>query len=138
MTRRHAFSSGLAALLLCLLLTALVARPSAGQMGGSGSYYCGCFNWSGPGAISAGDPVELWRGAVEWTQTDLAVGGPVPLRLRRHLLTLDSSNGPFGVGSSMDYDAFVVTGIHGSPLPELILPKNRHSLFTPVMYGTGM
>src|SRR5262245_6292198 len=109
--RRHAFPSGLAALLLCLLLTSLLARPSAGQMGGgSGSYYCGCFFWGGPSAMTDGDPVELWRGAAEWSQTDLAVGGPVPLRLRRHLLTLDSSPGPFGVGSSMDYDAFVVTG----------------------------
>lgn len=115
-------------LFFLLVLPLLGMRPSGGQSSSSGgSYYCSCLNYSGPSTYSAGDPVELWRGTCEWSQTDLAVPGPLPIRLRRHHCSLDFSPGPFGAGSSMDYDYFVLRTAQG---PQVIGPKNRRALFS--------
>jgi RHS repeat-associated protein len=132
---RRALVARIAALFLTLAgisLMLVLAMPSRGQSGGSGgSFYCGCYQQSGPSAKHAGDPVELWRGAVEWSQTDLAVGGPVPMHLRRHYCTLDFSAGPLGPGTSMDYDVFVVMSSRYYGNYEVITPRNRRSVFEP-------
>jgi RHS repeat-associated protein len=130
---------GLTALLVLVLAAALAplglinqrAALLLGLVGsyedaGGGSYYCTCLQYAGSGSMGAGDPVELWRGALQWSQTDLAVGGAVPMRLSRFHCTRDYTPGPFGTGTSMAYDAFIISRGAGY---ELITPKNEHAVF---------
>jgi len=123
-------------LLFWLVLVLAPILPARGQgTGYGGSHYCPCLlNVSGEG-VHDGDPVELWRGALEWSQTDLAVGGPVPMHLRRHHCTMDYTPGPFGSGTSMDHDYFIVQRYQGY---EVVGPRNRRYVFTsPVYNDTG-
>src|SRR5262245_60600673 len=90
----------------CLLLP--LGRPpsSMAQTGGSGgpvrgsgassSYHCTCNLMADSTMYGDGDPVELWRGELVWSQTDLVVNGPVPLALARFHKSEDYSAGPFG------------------------------------------
>src|SRR5438552_1232484 len=89
------------------LLSLLATRTSRGQGGTPGpSFYCNCIDRTGVGPWTYGDPVELWYGKLFFEQTDLAVGGAVPMELRRGHATLDYSPGPFGPGTSLGTDWF--------------------------------
>lgn len=80
-----------------------------------------------PGGPSRGEPVDLASGLFVLQKTDLVLPGRLPLALTRTYRTLDSSPGPFGLGTSHPYDVFV-TSLSADALL-LTLPGNSRALF---------
>jgi len=90
-----------------------------------------------------GDPVDLGTGLFVLTNTDLALGGLVPIALSRTYRQNDSRSRAFGIGSTHPYDVFLVGD--GSPNPnptpytyqELILADGGRVRFNRISPGTG-
>jgi YD repeat-containing protein len=59
------------------------------------------------GSKRAGDPVELSSGVFLHQATDLTLLGRMPIVLTRIYRTNDPTLGPFGIGSSTSYDAYL-------------------------------
>jgi RHS repeat-associated protein len=68
----------------------------------------------GPYGDTGGDPVELKTGALVLTKTDLVLPGRVPLVVTRTYRAGVGSVGPFGIGTSWDYDRFLIPPPNGS------------------------
>jgi RHS repeat-associated protein len=74
--------------------------------------------------------VELKTGALVLTKTDLILPGRVPLVITRTYRAGVGSAGPFGIGTSWDYDRFLVPPPNGSPdLLQLVLAGNYYLPF---------
>lgn len=74
---------------------------------------------------TGGDPVELSSGIFLHEQTDLTLPGRLPVVLRRLYRTNSPTVGPFGVGTSTSYDAYLRQKT--SDLVILFLPGNYKS-----------
>jgi RHS repeat-associated protein len=127
---RFAFLLRLTALLLGLGLIIVVQRPGGTNPPPGCSFYCSCVSMltAGSGA-HAGDPVELATGSLEWSQTDLSVGGPIPMVFRRMHRTKDFSAGPFGPGTCTNWDTFIIRAVNAPWGYHVVSPGNRHALF---------
>ncbi|WP_344844083.1 RHS repeat-associated core domain-containing protein [Kribbella ginsengisoli] len=58
---------------------------------------------------SAGDPVDLGTGRFTYTQTDLTLGGFVPIEAERAYSSGDGRARPFGIGTIGTYDTFLTS-----------------------------
>lgn len=123
-----------------MLLALLPIRPSEGQAPEpGGSYYCQCTTNRGGENATGGDPVDLQYGAQLWAQTDMAIGGPIPMQARRHHVTLNYGAGPFGPGTSMDYDWFVTAPSWDTLNSRLVVgPGNVSALFDTYHTAAGL
>jgi len=65
--------------------------------------------------VKANDPVELQTGLFVMEKTDLVLPGIIPLVVTRTYRTNTSSPGPFGLGTSWNYDLFLLPPPNGSP-----------------------
>jgi hypothetical protein len=104
--------------------------PSTGKPYGVPRFCCG---YNGPARVSTsdrvrgpygdtdGEPVELSTGAFVLTKTDLVLPGRVPLVVTRTYRAGTSNPGPFGLGTTWDYDVFL------APAPQRVagLPPAR-------------
>jgi YD repeat-containing protein len=83
-----------------------------------------------------GEPVDLSSGLFEYDKTDLAVSDIMPLVLRRTYRTNDMQQRPFGIGTTHNFDFFMV----GDTLPytyqELITPNGSRMRFNRISSGT--
>jgi len=98
--------------------------PSTGKPYGVPRFCCG---YNGPARVSTsdrvrgpygdtdGEPVELSTGAFVLTKTDLVLPGRVPLVVTRTYRAGTSSLGPFGLGTTWDYDVFLAPAPNASP-----------------------
>jgi RHS repeat-associated protein len=62
-----------------------------------------------------GEPVDLQTGLFILDKTDLVLPGIIPLTITRTYRTNSSSAGPFGIGTSWNYDLFLTPPPNGSP-----------------------
>ena len=93
-------------------------KPGGGASGGGGD--------AGQGA---GEPVDTATGFFYLTKTDLVLPGIVPLVITRTYRTNLTNTGPFGLGSSAEYDRFLQPPPNGSPDALLLFsPGNRQDL----------
>ncbi|MEU4390245.1 RHS repeat-associated core domain-containing protein [Kribbella sp. NPDC023855] len=58
---------------------------------------------------SAGDPVDLGTGRFTYTQSDLTLGGFVPIEVQRAYSSGDGRARPFGMGTMGTYDTFLTS-----------------------------
>ncbi|MFF1817270.1 polymorphic toxin-type HINT domain-containing protein [Kribbella sp. NPDC058245] len=58
---------------------------------------------------SAGDPVDLGTGRFTYTQSDLALGGFIPIEAQRAYNSGDGRARPFGMGTIGTYDTFLTS-----------------------------
>ncbi|MEK7205207.1 MAG: DUF6531 domain-containing protein, partial [candidate division NC10 bacterium] len=101
-------------------------RPGGGPSGGA---------WDG--GFGAGEPVDTATGFFYLTKTDLVLPGIVPLTVTRTYRTNLTNAGPFGLGTSWDYDRFLQPPPNGSPDALLLFsPGNRQDLFARQTDGT--
>jgi RHS repeat-associated protein len=76
----------------------------------------------------AGEPVDLASGLFVLHKTDMVLPGRSPLAFTRTYRTLDNSSGPFGPGTSHNYDVFVQSLSADALL--LTLPGNSRAIFS--------
>jgi RHS repeat-associated protein len=94
-----------------------------------------------PGTSNAGDPVDLYTGYFETTQTDLQVKDVVPLVLSRTYRTLDKVGAsnivrPFGIGSSHAHETFLESEPSFAAI-NLVLPDGTRIRFANVNPGAA-
>jgi RHS repeat-associated protein len=126
-------------------------NPATGQRYGMPRFCCGA--WmpvrptpapdDGPsgGAGDAGhdvaDPVDAATGFFYLRKTDLVLPGIVPVAVTRTYRTNLTGMGPFGRGTSWEWDPFVAYPFNRSPsVLMLFTPGNRQDLFTQQPDGT--
>ncbi|MGH7417468.1 MAG: RHS repeat domain-containing protein, partial [Candidatus Rokuibacteriota bacterium] len=91
-----------------------------------------------PGAFATGgDPVDLGTGLLVVTNTDLALGGLVPMALSRTYRQNDTRSRAFGIGATHPYDVFLVGDISPYTYQELILADGGRVRFNRTSPGTG-
>ena len=82
-----------------------------------------------PGDDQDGDPVDLSTGEFVYQKTDLTVADTVPISLSHTYISNDHYQRPFGIGTTDNYDMFLV----GDTLPytymDLILPNGSRIHF---------
>jgi RHS repeat-associated protein len=91
---------------------------------------------AGSGA-RGGDPVDLSTGLFNYDKTDLVVRDVIPVTLRRTYRPNDSRSRAFGIGTTFDYDMFVVGDTFPYTYQELILPNGGRVRFDRISPGTG-
>jgi RHS repeat-associated protein len=101
-------------------------RPGGGPSGGAGD-----------AGQPAGEPVDTATGFFYLTKTDLVLPGIIPLVVTRTYRTNLTNAGPFGLGTSWEYDRFLQPPPNGSPDALLLFsPGNRQDLFARQADGT--
>ncbi len=88
---------------------------------------------------SGGEPVDLGTGLFVYKKTDLALQDVISIALTRTYRQSDSISRAFGVGTTHDYDIFLV-GDHdaqGYTFQDLILPDGGRIHFTRISPCTG-
>jgi hypothetical protein len=94
-------------------------RPGGGSSGGAGD-----------SGREAGEPVDTATGFFYLMKTDMLLPGIIPLVITRTYRTNLTNVGPFGLGTSWDYDRFLQPPPNGSPDALLLFtPGNRQDLF---------
>jgi len=77
-----------------------------------------------------GEPVDTATGFFYLTKTDLVIPGIIPLTISRTYRTNLTNAGPFGLGTSWEYERFLQPPPNGSPDALLLFsPGNRQDLF---------
>jgi RHS repeat-associated protein len=77
-----------------------------------------------------GEPVDTATGFFYLTKGDMVLPGIIPLTVTRTYRTNLTNAGPFGLGTSWDYDLFLLPPPNGSPDALLLFsPGNRQDLF---------
>lgn len=61
---------------------------------------------------AAGDPVDLGTGRFTYSQTDLTLGGNIPIQLERGYSSGDGQDRSFGMGTIGTYDTFLTSDQH--------------------------
>jgi RHS repeat-associated protein len=124
-------------------------NPATGQRYGMPRFCCGGFNPGGPypptaapgggpsggpgdGGSNGGDPVDTATGFLYVTKRDLTLPGIVPLAVTRTYRTNLNNAGPFGVGTSWEWDIFLnpsgpITDLYRRLI--LFSPGNRQDTF---------
>ncbi len=83
-----------------------ISQPIAAQKPYNSACHCGDPLY--PVNTQVGDPIDTASGIFFEAQTDMAVsGGRIPFGFTRSYRTLDNNLGPFGVGTSSNFDMFV-------------------------------
>jgi YD repeat-containing protein len=84
-----------------------------------------------------GEPVDTATGFFYLTKVDMVLPGIIPLTVTRTYRTNLTNAGPFGLGTSWDYDRFLQPPPNGSPDALLLFsPGNRQDLFARQPDGT--
>ena len=86
---------------------------------------------------NGGDPVQLSTGQFIYTKTDLALPDTVPISLSRTYIANDSRARAFGIGTTFQYDIFMVGNISPYDYQELILPDGGRVRFDRISPGTS-
>jgi RHS repeat-associated protein len=84
-----------------------------------------------------GDPVELSTGQFIYTKTDLSLTDTIPVSVTRTYVTNDSRSRAFGIGTTFQYDIFMVGSISPYDYQELILPDGGRVRFDRISPGTN-
>jgi len=111
-------------------------NPSQEGAGGPGT---GGGNATNPSGCTVGCPVDVSSGIVEYTATDLQIGGGRgSISIDRYFRTLTTNPGPFGVGTSLSYDYSLNTYkyINGGSTITLALPNGNQFLMSQTPNGT--
>jgi RHS repeat-associated protein len=97
------------------LTGAMVGGSSLGASTGPG-LFCRMFGW-----FCGGEPVDLGTGLFVSDKTDLYLPDVVPIRLTRSYRPNDGASRAFGVGTSHEYDIFLVGTIFPYTYIDLVL-----------------
>jgi RHS repeat-associated protein len=84
----------------------------------------------------AGDPIDLSTGQFIYTKTDLALPDTFPINLTRTYIANDSRARAFGIGTTFNYDIFMVGDTSPYDYQELILPDGGRVRFDRISAGT--
>jgi RHS repeat-associated protein len=109
---------------------------SSGSGGGSGSG--GAANPS-PGPCLVAGPVDVSSGIVSYSSTDLQIsGGRGSIGINRYYRTLASYQGPFGIGTSTDYNYSLSTlaYIDGGSTITIAMPDGNQYVMSQAPNGT--
>jgi RHS repeat-associated protein len=87
------------------------------------------------GDKQAGDPVDPSTGLFVYEKTDLSVADIVPIAVTRTYRQGDSRSRGFGIGTSFNYDMFLVGDISSYTYQELILPDGGRVRFNRIFEG---
>ena len=94
-----------------------------------------------PGNPTGGEPVDLQTGLFIYKKTDFALNDVIPLRLTRTYRQADYQNRAFGLGTTMEYDMFMVGDAQNTPegytYQDLILADGGRIHFTRTSPCTG-
>jgi RHS repeat-associated protein len=84
-----------------------------------------------------GDPVDLATGLFIHTKTDLALPGDLPIELTRTYRPGDTRSRAFGIGTSHQYEMFLVGDTHPYTYAEVVVANGSRIRFERVSPGTG-
>jgi RHS repeat-associated protein len=90
-----------------------------------------------PNGEHDGDPVDLSTGLFVLRTTDLSIGDVVPIELTRTYRQNDSRIRAFGVGTSHDYDMFLVGATNPWTFVELILADGARLRYDRISAGSS-
>jgi hypothetical protein len=91
---------------------------------------------SGPGGGKRdGDPVDPATGLFIYEKTDLAVQDVIPLVVKRTYRQNDTRSRGFGIGTTFDYDMFLVGDLSSYTYQELVLPDGARVRFNRIFEG---
>lgn len=84
-----------------------------------------------------GEPVDVATGFFYVTKTDMVLPGIIPIAITRTYRANLTNAGPFGLGTSWEWDIFLQPPPNGSPSALLLFtPGNRQDLFAQQSNGT--
>ncbi|HEV8441136.1 MAG TPA: RHS repeat-associated core domain-containing protein [Methylomirabilota bacterium] len=89
------------------------------------------------GCACTGDPVDLGTGLFLLRNTDLFLGGLVPLALTRTYRSQDTANRPFGIGTNHPYGIFLWSAQQYQEA-DLVLPDGGRIHYVRISPGTGI
>jgi RHS repeat-associated protein len=84
-----------------------------------------------------GDPVDVATGLFVYEKTDLAIPDVIPIVITRKYRPLDSISRPFGIGGSLDYQAFLIGDATTFTYAELVLGDGGRIHYDRISAGTG-
>ena len=84
-----------------------------------------------------GEPVDLSTGLFIYNKTDLVLPDVIPLSFTRTYRTNDNLSRPFGIGTTDNYEMFLVGDSTQYTYQELILPDGSRIRFPRTSPGTG-
>jgi RHS repeat-associated protein len=88
-------------------------------------------------SANRGDPVDVATGLFVYEKTDLAIPDVIPIIITRKYRPLDSIARPFGVGGSLDYQAFLIGDATTFTYAELVLGDGGRIHYDRISAGTG-
>jgi len=106
---------------------AMVASPSFAPPEGP----CPC------GDCDGGDPVDLSTGLFHLTKTDLSLPDFLPVRVARQYRTRDNWSRAFGVGSSIEYDMYIIGDRFPYTYADIVSACGSRIHFNRISAGTG-
>ena len=112
------------------LTGAMVAGPSGGPPSGGPS----------DGSNPVGDPVDPATGLFQYEKTDMAITDVFPISVTRTYRQGDSRSRAFGIGTSHNYDIFLVGDVAFYTYQELVLANGSRVRFdrvTPGAFAAG-
>src|SRR5688572_10829470 len=89
------------------------------------------------GGEDDGDPVDLSTGLFVYTKTDLAVADVLPIALTRTYRQKDARVRAFGVGTSHEYEMFLVGATNPWTYVESILADGTRLRYERISAGSG-
>lgn len=120
--------------LIYALTGAMAGGPSLGASSGPG-LGCSWFPWLP--WCSGGEPVDLSSGLFIYKNVDLVEPDIIPIRLTRTYRPNDSASRAFGVGTTHNYDIFLVGSVFPYTYLELVLPDGGRVEYKRTSPGTG-
>src|SRR5947199_2042088 len=106
------------------LTGAMVVDPGLGAAGGAGGK-------------KAGDPVELASGLFVYEKTDLVLPDVIPLSLTRTYRQSDGRSRAFGIGTTHNYDIFIVGDLWPYTYQEVVMPDGSRVRFDRISPGVA-
>ena len=104
------------------LTGAMVVDPGLGAAGGAGGK-------------KAGDPVDLASGLFVYEKTDLVLPDVIPLSLTRTYRQSDGRSRAFGIGTTHNYDIFIVGDLWPYTYQEVVMPDGSRVRFDRISPG---
>jgi RHS repeat-associated protein len=115
------------------LTGAMVGGPGLGAAIGR---WVACHVWH-PAWCSGGEPVDLGTGLFVYDKTDFLVSDVIPIELTRTYRQNDAASRAFGVGTSHNYDIFLVGDTSAYAYQELILADGSRVDYQRTSPGTS-
>jgi RHS repeat-associated protein len=112
----------------------LIYELTGAMEGGPG---LGASSGANPNGPRRGEPVDLGTGLFVYQKTDLYLSDVIPIKLTRAYRPNDGASRAFGIGTSHNYDIFLVGDVFPYTYQELVLPDGGRIHYGRISTGTS-